>query len=290
MLEADLGFIKKAIKATEAIPPQAAERDRVDNIKLKLSGAHTALQNADAARKRTSIVEFIRGSLVAQIALGVIAWLLVCLLLLRFRPLALLSLHGWLERVLTIKIPKLDLFVPIGQLFLVSFFAYHRRVLDAWVAAKYTDLADKRFRKRDTVEKRLVHIQLPAELNGTKIDTGLTPGHLRELFENRTCLLIHGEGGSGKTSLACQIALWGMTPDVSQRICAHRVLPILIDHNLMKEAEGKNRLREAIAGQLANLIGENDPIPDALVEQLLRKGRLLVIIDHFSEMAQETGQ
>jgi hypothetical protein len=32
-------------------------------------------------------------------------------------------------------------------------------------------------------------------------------------------LLIKGEGGAGKTSLACQIAKWAMADDPSERLC-----------------------------------------------------------------------
>ena len=39
------------------------------------------------------------------------------------------------------------------------------------------------------------------------------------------CLLIHGEGGAGKTSLACQIARWAIGNDGSQQLAGHAMFP-----------------------------------------------------------------
>jgi len=46
--------------------------------------------------------------------------------------------------------------------------------------------------------------------------------------------------GAGKTSLACQIARWGMSDDAEIRPCTHRMLPIVIEQDLNLEvAQGK---------------------------------------------------
>jgi hypothetical protein len=44
----------------------------------------------------------------------------------------------------------------------------------------------------------------------------------------RACLLIWGEGGSGKTSLACQLGRWALAEERSERLCEHVMLPVLI--------------------------------------------------------------
>jgi hypothetical protein len=101
-------------------------------------------------------------------------------------------------------------------------------------------------------------------------------------------LLIKGEGGAGKTSLACQIAKWAMADDPSERLCRHRMLPVLIEEEFSKKLPEGKRFFEAIRRQLQDLIGELESIPAELLERLLRERRILVIVDHFSEMSNDT--
>jgi hypothetical protein len=102
--------------------------------------------------------------------------------------------------------------------------------------------------------------------------------------------LIWGEGGSGKTSLACQIAQWAMSEDENERILKHRMLPVLIEDDLDPDPDhDKCPFTDAILGQLNDELGQDtDPISAKLLEQLLRKQRILVIVDHLSEMSTET--
>lgn len=107
--------------------------------------------------------------------------------------------------------------------------------------------------------------------------------------QKRGCLLIWEEGGAGKTSLACQIGKWAMSDNPEERICNHRMLPVLIESELnMKVAEGKQPFIEAIRGQLQDLTDTAEPISEELLEQLLKQRRILVIVDHFSEMSEQT--
>jgi len=46
----------------------------------------------------------------------------------------------------------------------------------------------------------------------------VTEKDLKPTFNrNRACLLIWGEGGAGKTSLACQVGKWVMSDDSEKR-------------------------------------------------------------------------
>jgi hypothetical protein len=163
---------------------------------------------------------------------------------------------------------------------------YQPRVLDAWVA-RHLDSARDQFAALPTVEKRRNHIPCSVMLDRNEVPA-LTPEKLRATFGDRKrCLLITGEGGAGKTSLACLVAGWAIAADRDQRIAAHPMLPILLDRDL-DQAEGDSPFLEAIRQRLRGLIGLESVPDDELVVNLLRRGRLLVIVDHLSEMSEAT--
>ena len=200
------------------------------------------------------------------------------------RPLWLLKIYQILKPI-GFKIPVLGTDVSLG--FLI-FFKYHPRVLDAWVAAHIHPTRDE-FQKRETVRDRQVLVPVPVSLDNKPIAT-LTGKDLQPTFaQKRGCLLIWEEGGAGKTSLACLIGKWAMSDNPEERICHHRMLPVLIESELnMKVAEGKQPFLEAIRGQLQDLTDTAEPISEELLEQLLKQRRILVIVDHFSEMSEQT--
>src|SRR5690349_14666521 len=79
-----------------------------------------------------------------------------------------------------------------------------------------------------------------------------------------------------------------MADDPSERLCRHRMLPVLIEEEFSKKLPEGKRFFEAIRRQLQDLIGESESIPAELLERLLRERRILVIVDHFSEMSNDT--
>ncbi|MBN3871184.1 HEAT repeat domain-containing protein [Nostoc sp. JL33] len=204
---------------------------------------------------------------------------------LRFYPLLLLRLPA------EVKIPKIGMFpefkLPLG---FVIWLKYRSRVLDAWVG-KHIDIFQKKFLENETVDERKDYVSLPVLLNKQEIEE-LTAETLRESFaqEKRVRLLIWGEGGSGKTTIACQIAKWAMEKDKSKRLTTHLMLPVLIEEELDSQpGEGMKPLIEAIMGQIQELIDSEQTIVDELlVEQLLRQRRILLIVDHLSEMSKPT--
>jgi HEAT repeat protein len=200
------------------------------------------------------------------------------------RPLWLLKIYETLKPI-GFKVPVFGTDVSLGNLI---FLKYHPRVLDAWVAAHIQATRDE-FQKRETVRDRLVFVPIPVILDNNRIDT-LKGKDLQPTFaQKRGCLLIWEEGGAGKTSLACQIGKWAMSDNPEDRICHHRMLPVLIESELnMKVAEGKQPFLEAIRGQLQDLTDTAVPISEELLEQLLKQRRILVIVDHLSEMSQQT--
>jgi formylglycine-generating enzyme required for sulfatase activity len=168
---------------------------------------------------------------------------------------------------------------------IVAWLKYRPRVLDAWVAERIKK-AQANFEGRETVKARQIYLPAPIRLSDEKL-TGLTVKDLQAALKEKQTfrVVIHGEGGVGKTSLACQIAKWAMAEGKEERLCQqHRMLPILIEEEL---EEGKS-LFDAITFQLRKLRDEPEAIAEELLKQLLEKQRILVIVDHLSEMSEAT--
>ncbi|MEM1167975.1 MAG: HEAT repeat domain-containing protein [Cyanobacteria bacterium P01_H01_bin.35] len=219
-------------------------------------------------------------------------WLILILVLmglyggfLWFRPLWLLILPAELKIPKTTLTPEFKL--PVG---ILHFLKYRPRVLDAWVE-KHLDTFQKKFLENETVEERKDYVSLPVELNGEEIDE-LTAETLSEPFkkEKRVRLLISGEGGSGKTTIACQVAKWAMKKQQqSKALAKHLMLPVLIEKEIDNAGDGIKPIMEAIMAEIQELIDNEQMIVDELlVKQLLRQRRILLIVDRYSEMSQET--
>jgi SpoVK/Ycf46/Vps4 family AAA+-type ATPase len=208
-------------------------------------------------------------------------------------PLAFLSVRDLTDRVIPRELSR----VKKATLLASWQWPYARtpwglgRVLDAWVD-KHRQTAQERFENMLTVKTRIDDkleskglVDLPLEIND-KLEEGPAPELFRPQFEKESLrLLIHGVGGTGKTTLACLLASWALEPRGRARLTAHPMLPILIEHELPAES---NPLRGAIRQGLSDLVGLREPVTDELLDDLLRERRLLVIIDHLSEMSQKT--
>jgi formylglycine-generating enzyme required for sulfatase activity/cation transport regulator ChaB len=181
------------------------------------------------------------------------------------------------------KIPNTSWEVPLG---LLLWLKYHPRVLDAWVANHLPEITD-RFKALQTVKDRKIHIPIQIKLDDDPLDP-LRASHLQPVFSHSPAtLLIVGEGGVGKTSFACQIARWGLgMPEEGdskpQTLCQHKMLPVLIEQEL-----NDTPLPTAIREQLPRN-ADGTFIADELLDALLRQRRVLVILDHVSEMSEAT--
>lgn len=94
-------------------------------------------------------------------------------------------------------------------------------------------------------------------------------------------ILIWEEGGAGKTSLAFEIATWGLQLREECRLASHTLLPYFLDPSRFDLAE-QAPLSRHVARFLENLGGLS--VSQTEVEDLLRHKRLLLIVDHFSEL------
>ena len=283
-LEQDISDLEKALKIIEDAQGKFTEEE-IAVVRRPL----LALQAEREARLLDRTWEWI---LQYKWFLGITSYVilvpLLCLTILWLRPLWLLGINNALKPYTDVPLPFIGISVPIRFALFVGFFHYHPRVLDAWVAA-HIELVREEFQQKDTVRDRNVYIPVPVVLDGETIPQ-LKAQDLRSKFnKKRCCLLIWGEGGAGKTSLACQIAKWAFAEDEGERLCAHQMLPLLIEEELDCEAAGdKSPFLAAIQGQLQVLTNKPDPISEELLERLLRQRRILVIVDHLSEMSEAT--
>jgi formylglycine-generating enzyme required for sulfatase activity len=93
-------------------------------------------------------------------------------------------------------------------------------------------------------------------------------------------LLIWEEGGAGKTSLAYEIASWGL----ERRLADHPLLPYFLDLNGFELTSTESLSQHLVTG--LDRLGGPDLREDD-VKNLLRHKRLLLIVDHFSELTKE---
>jgi HEAT repeat protein len=258
----------------------------LDTLEVKLELKKKA--RFDAALewiRQNKATKWVAGTLVYIVSL-----LSCCLALLWLRPLWLLQLNDVLKTFTDFTLPSSlgGIKIPVRAVLLVGFFHYHSRVLKAWVAT-HVPIVREAFWQKHTVKERHIYIPTPVSLDNLSLAT-LTGNHVRPVFSKRRgCLLIWGEGGVGKTSLACQIAKWAVANDEAERLCEHYMLPVLIEQELdTAVAQGRQPFIEAIRGQLQASVGETEPISLELLERLLRHQHVLVIVDHFSEMSEAT--
>lgn len=228
---------------------------------------------------------------------GIVAYLLAMpslwLIVLLIRPIWLLKLNNVLQPYTDFEIPSPtggSIKIPLRFVLFVGWFHYHPRVLDAWVGQQI-EVAREAFAHKNTVNDRKVYIPIPVVMDGNAIAELCSEDLHTTFWDGRQCLLIWGEGGIGKTSLACHLAKWSMSDNKLERLSRHRMLPVLLEQELdFKLPEDKNPFREAIRGQLQALIDAAEPISDEFLEKLLRQRRILVIVDRLSELSEETRQ
>ncbi len=276
---------EEALKSLEKLDPE-------EKNSLKI-----IIQNIQSSLNELQRRQFINRILKTPSVWGIGAYLVLLFGIFWLRPLWLLKIDQALKSVGSFKLPVIDKEISLSWLLLML--KYQPRVLDAWVEA-HLKSAQEAFQQKDTVRNRNVYIPIPVVNNGKTV-AQLTGKDLRSTFKKqRACLLIQGEGGVGKTSLSCQIAKWAMSDDETERLCKHRMLPVLIEEELEIPNEMENKsvqgrkspftrtLIDAIQGQLQNLTDEIELISEQLLERLLRERRILVIVDHLSEMNEAT--
>ncbi len=263
-----------------------------EEVRATVRRSLNALKTEKDARPLERITEWSKKNwiLTAILLYGTVTpifWLMI----LGWKPLWILRMNDTLQPYTDFEMPLPtgnSLKIPLRFVLFLGWFHHHPRVLDAWVDQQ-VGIARHAFIQKSTVRDRQVHIPIPAVLQGKTI-AELASSNLQSTFgDGRQCLLIWGEGGSGKTSLAINLAKWAMSSRKTQRLAKHRMLPVLIEQELdFRVPPNRDPFREAIRGQLQALIDSANPISDEFLDRLLRLRRILVIVDHLSEMSPES--
>jgi formylglycine-generating enzyme required for sulfatase activity len=175
--------------------------------------------------------------------------------------------------------------LPLGSRLLRAL-KYRPRVLDAWID-QHLDTVTQRFSGIASVEQRRHHLSLPVKV-GQKLEPELTPERLRELDGVGGLVLISGEGGVGKTSLALRIAGWALEGKLTDR----PVVPVLVEADLQAEESLLSRVRSTLVTLTEHRGSERSAQAPTLplVQALMERRRLVVILDHFSELGDESRQ
>ncbi len=265
-----------------------------DEARSSLRRSLTALKSAKNSRYIDQILEWGKENpAFAFVGLYIAATPLFWLLVLLLRPLWLMKINDLLKPYTDFELPTPlggTIKVPLRFVMFMGWFHYHPRVLDAWVDRQLS-VAHDAFAHKSTVNDRRLYIPIPVVMQGNTVPAMVNQDLQSTFLDGRQCVLIWGEGGIGKTSLACQMAQWSMAEDRNKRLCRHRMIPVLIEQELdFKVPEGKDPFREAIRGQLQALVDSAEPLSDDFIEKLLRQRRVLVIVDRLSELSDATRQ
>jgi HEAT repeat protein/energy-coupling factor transporter ATP-binding protein EcfA2 len=202
-------------------------------------------------------------------------YMLVLFSLYFLKPLALLRLHISVSNTPTIDLP-MGIKLPIADILLTRLLVYRRRVLKRWACAHAANAIDH-FQKRATVADRHLFVSLPVLVNGI-MENGAILDDFLLARNKRKAVLICGEGGSGKTSLACQLAIKMANSTMSP-------IPILIEDDFVVDKEGLPDFLATVMSQLRLAIGALESVPVELGKALLRQGYIVVIVDGLSEFS-----
>ena len=150
-------------------------------------------------------------------------------------------------------------------------------VLDAWLKKHRSRLVEGYNEAvLASVKKLPQFISLPvSDCDGNIIPASPTEFH-RVLTQGKGTIQIVGSGGSGKTRLAIEIGRWAS----EGRLFDRPVAAIFIDEDFTD-------LSIVVRGKLSSFLDHNAPGPE-LCSELLRTGRLVLIVDRVSERETAT--
>lgn len=236
------------------------------------------------------LLDKVKSPWLIAIPLGVAIALVLCALwgaLLWLHPLMIQKLTAVLgKKPVNISVLKFSLSVSLASLLLVRSFQRHPRVLDAWIN-RNRRRAWNTFRSATTVRDRTAFVPPPVRLQGKPV-SAFSREDLSALLMPRSeiqVLSIEGEGGTGKTSLACQVGLWAFRYEGQVARPQRRLkLVVFIDNaQELSAVVGKASVTTIVLQKLSRAVGFD--VSESLFEDLVKSGRLVVIVDGLSEMS-----
>lgn len=199
-------------------------------------------------------------------------------------PLTIYRLSQSLRRI---KVGSSDIPV-LKYIFLVGHLHTTNRVLNAWLADRHATISSN-VQERRTVKVRRNYFVLPFAFDDQRIvdddereRTRLLSERLKETFARLGArILITGEGGSGKTSLAYWIARKALeSGKLNDGIFARPTIPIILEGVSIAD------LASSVGSELNSLVKEE--VYQDVLFALMRRGQILLIIDGFSESDDQT--
>ncbi len=257
--------------------PDPEIRRAVQALKAELA-SRAVVRKPNMLRK---VLDFVIGSKVGWLMIAYSVLLVACLAALWLSP-DLIRYCSDSLKATDFSIPYINITVKLRDILIVGLFVHHRCVLDAWVRT-CLPAVQKRFEEIPTVKQRNLYVNVPVICEGRQY-TEFCARELRPALRSKgnVCLLIVGQGGAGKTSLACQIGRWAMDPSEDGGLTRYPMLPVLIEDEL-EDLD----LIEAARGKLQSLSGESSRLSKELFTDLLAKKRVLVMVDHYSELTDK---
>jgi HEAT repeat protein len=271
LIRRDAAFLLGTIgpAASEAIPDlEKAKQDRDPYVRDAATDAlEQILRPTGTDRLRTE-----NWLLAIKLVLLVLTLLAIGYLLLRVIP------PLWLLRLAETSLPP-----ELRRRMVQRIVRYFPGVLDAWVK-HHAPAVRTNFKQKPLVRRRELSVPLPLIGIGN-LQPANSLEDLRPLFAvKRACVLIAGEAGSGKTTLACRLAEWAMAEVPEKRLVpGHLMLPVLIESGTEFPATDRPLLA-AIRAEIEKLLGRAATPGEELLLELLRQQRLLVVVDGLSEL------
>lgn len=277
--------------------------DRIDAYLDKAADtAWNRISKAAEANSVVAVVLIVVAVLLVLLAISVLSFLAFLLyFLVSKRP---WRLAGWGRAIRAtgtgrVQLPWLSFHLPSILRWIVCIAPFERRakVLDAWVA-HHLGTMQARFADLPAIRLRSQVFARPLFVEGRMTPGDFGPEEARSCLRlndgeplHRALLVVHGDGGSGKTTLACEIAHWAWATNPAKRLHPrHPIVPIFIERDFNRggaaSADPLPALLGAIRDELQQLLGARDKVDAALVADLLQQHRLLVIVDHVSELGE----